>query len=365
MSFRLKAIASAVPEHSIAQVDAAKLWTSFTGVEGKRARTVEALYRRSRVKKRHSVLFEGSDGSPIPLQSFFRAAESEDDLGPTTEARMQRFESEAPPLAERASSAALVKAGLKPSDVTHLVTVSCTGFFAPGLDTTLIDMMGLPPTVERTHVGFMGCHGALNGLRVGQSFAEAKPDARILITSVELCTLHMSYTWDPDLLVANSLFGDGAAAVVGVGGEEESKGDLWRLAGSGTCRLPDSAHAMSWRIGNHGFRMTLSPSVPDIIQAHLRDWLTHWLQEYGLGLTGVATWAIHPGGPRILTAVEKALDLSPNASEIPQGVLADFGNMSSATVLFILERLRDANAPRPCVALAFGPGLVAEAALFL
>jgi predicted naringenin-chalcone synthase len=365
MSFRLKAIASAVPRYSIAQTDAAELWSSFAGVEGKRARTIQALYRRSQVKKRHSVLFEGSDGSPIPTQSFFQTAQFEGDPGPTTEARMQRFESEAPPLAEKASTDALSKAGVEPGEITHLVTVSCTGFFAPGLDTTLIDMLGLSPTVERTHVGFMGCHGALNGLRVGQSFAEARPEARVLITSVELCTLHMSYTWDPDALVANSLFGDGAAAVVGVGEAAEAEEDLWRLAGSGTCRLPDSAEAMSWRIGNHGFRMTLSPTVPDIIQAHLKGWLNDWLREYDLGLDDVATWAIHPGGPRILTAVENALDLSETESEIPKGVLSDFGNMSSATILFILERLREANAPRPCVALAFGPGLVAEAALFL
>ena len=125
----------------------------------------------------------------------------------------------------------------------------------------------------------------------------------MLVSSVELCTLHMSYEWDPDILVANSLFGDGAAALVGTGGDDLGDSDPWRLTASGTCRLPDSDEAMSWRIGDHGFRMTLSASVPDIIQAHLQDWLRQWLGDHGLALDEVETWAVHPGGPRILTSV--------------------------------------------------------------
>jgi predicted naringenin-chalcone synthase len=300
----------------------------------------------------------------IPTQTFFQPVESEHDLGPTTLARMEQFEKEAPVLAGAAAGKALEASALEPEEITHIVTVSCTGFFAPGLDSRLIDLLGLHPTVERTHVGFMGCHGSLNGMRVGLSFAGSNPEAKILVSSVELCTLHMSYEWDPDTLVANSLFGDGAAALVGTG---DDQGDpvSWRLTASGTCRLPNSDDAMSWRIGDHGFRMTLSASVPDIIHAHLRDWLKHWLEGSGLTLDEVETWAVHPGGPRILTSVAEALDLAPEENVISKEVLSNYGNMSSATILFILERLREQNAPRPCVALAFGPGLVAEAALFL
>jgi len=364
MTLRVTGIGTAVPEHSITQPDAAHAWAALAGVDEKKARTVQALYRRSGVKKRHSTLLVGEDDASGPVQGFFEPAKLEGDPGPTTEARMLRFESDAPALAGRAAEAALAEAGVDASDVTHLVTVSCTGFFAPGPDTALLDRLGLPATVERTHVGFMGCHGALNGLRVASSFASSAPEARVLVSSVELCTLHMTYAWDPDSLVANSLFGDGAAAVVGVGGGAQPSAESWRLAASGTCRLPESAEAMSWRIGNHGFRMTLSPSVPHIIEAHLRDWVEGWLGTQGLGLADVATWAIHPGGPRILTAVEGALDLSPETGEVPRGVLSEFGNMSSATILFILDRLRRKDAPRPCVAMAFGPGLVVEAVLF-
>ena len=365
MSLRLTGIGTAAPDQSIPQEEAARLWASFAGVEGRRAKIAQALYRRSGVKKRHSVLLEDSGDPSRPTQTFFEPALTEGDLGPTTHARMKRFESDAPGLAQKAAEAALTDAGLSPSEVTHLVTVSCTGFFAPGLDTTMADLLGLHPTVERTHVGFMGCHGALNGLRVASSFAGADSNARVLVSSVELCTLHMSYAWDPDLLVANSLFGDGAAAVVGVGEGSPFPDGAWRLSASGTCRLPDSADAMSWRIGDHGFQMTLSTSVPDIIQTHLRGWLEDWLGGQGLSLDQVATWAVHPGGPRILTAVGGALGLDGDASAVSREVLSEFGNMSSATILFILDRLRRRDAPRPCVALAFGPGLVAEAALFL
>jgi predicted naringenin-chalcone synthase len=362
MGIVLTGFGTAVPEHSITQKEAAKAWASYAAVEGKKVRTVQALYRRSGVAKRHSTLLEADGGSSEPRQSLFEPARFEGDPGPTTEARMRRFESDAPPLAHRAAVAALSDAGMGPGDLTHIVTVSCTGFFAPGLDTALVQLLGLPETVARTHVGFMGCHGSLNGLRVASSFAGADPDARVLVSSVELCTLHMSYDWDPDLLVANSLFGDGAGAVVG--GAAASQDGPWRVTASGTCRLPDSQDAMSWRIGDHGFRMTLSPSVPDTIRSHLRGWLKEWLGGNGLGLADVATWAVHPGGPRILTAVADALDLPPEANAVSREVLSEFGNMSSATILFILDRLRSQGAPRPCVAMAFGPGLVVEAALF-
>jgi predicted naringenin-chalcone synthase len=283
---------------------------------------------------------------------------------------MVAFEEHAPPLAAQAARAALGDAGIPPGDITHLVTVSCTGFFSPGVDAALIQGLSLRPTVERTHVGFMGCHGAVNGLRVAASLAGADPLARVILCSVELCSLHLAYSWDPQALVANALFSDGAAALVGVGegawGETASAArSPWRVAATGTFLFPDSADAMSWRIGDHGFRMTLSPSVPALIEAHVADWLRGWLAGHGLTQDDVRTWAVHPGGPRVLGSVGSALGLPREAFDVSRGVLAEFGNMSSATLLFILERLRDAEAEGPVVALAFGPGLVAEVALLV
>ena len=361
MSMLLAGFGTAVPEHSIAQEDAAEIGASFAAMDPKRAGTVRALYRKSGVLKRHSVLLERADGAPMDRQSFYEEAVDKDDRGPSTELRMRRYESDAPALAESAARAALRDAALAPDELTHIVTVSCTGFFSPGLDAVLIDRLGLSPSVERTHIGFMGCHGALNGLRVASSFLGANPEARVLLSAVELCTLHFAYGRSPQLVVANALFADGAAAVVGVPDDADTGG--WRVIATGSVLMPDSTDAMSWRIGDHGFRMTLSATVPGLIAAHLSGWLEQWLGRHGLRVSDVASWAVHPGGPRVLSAVGEAVGLANGALEVSRDVLAEYGNMSSATVLFILDRLRRRDAPRPCVALAFGPGLVVEAVL--
>lgn len=362
MTLRIAGMGTAVPPHSMDQADAADLMAGLLH-GGRRARAVQALYARSGIRKRHSVIVRRPDGPPEERQGFYLPARSEDDAGPTTARRMAVFEEEAPPLAADAALLALDDAGVDPGDVTHLVTVSCTGFFAPGVDAALIGRLGLRPTVERTHVGFMGCHGALNGLRVAGALAGADPDARVLLCSVEICSLHLAYTWDPQALVANALFADGAAALVGVGDPGPAPG--WRVAASGTLLFPDSADAMSWRIGDHGFRMTLSPSVPALVEARIASWLRGWLARHGLRQDDVRTWAVHPGGPRILGAFGTAMGLPRDAFAPSREVLAEHGNMSSATLLFILEKLRRDGAEGPVVAAAFGPGLVAEVALLV
>lgn len=352
------------------QAEAAELLVALLHGPG-RERAVRALYARSGIRKRHSVLLRTDEGPLRERQALYAPALSEGDRGPTTARRMAAFEAEAPPLAEGAARRALDDAGLRAAEVTHLVTVSCTGFFSPGVDAVLIQRLGLRSTVERTHVGFMGCHGAVNGLRVADALAAAHPDARVLLCSVELCSLHLAYDWDPQALVANALFADGAAAVVGLGESVEAgraaarPAPPWRVAATGTLLFPDSRDAMSWRIGDHGFRMTLSPSVPALIEGHVADWMRGWLAGNGLHQDDVRTWAVHPGGPRVLGAFGAGMGLARDAFAPSREVLAEHGNMSSATLLFILQRLRDAGARGPVVAVAFGPGLVAEAALLV
>ena len=267
-----------------------------------------------------------------------------DDRGPTTAQRMQHYSKLAPPLAVQAAAAALRPSGLRAADLTHLVTVSCTGFVAPGLDFALIRSLGLPATVQRTHVGYMGCHGALNGLRVARAFTSAEADARVLLCAVELCTLHYHYGWETQKVIANALFADGAAAVVGVS-DEAAPREAWRMTATGSCLIPDSETAMSWSIGNHGFEMSLSKQVPRLITVHLRPWLEGWLHQHGVDLDQVGSWAVHPGGPRILDAVEESLCLPRGATDVSRAVLAEYGNMSSPTILFILDRLCAAGAP--------------------
>jgi predicted naringenin-chalcone synthase len=229
------------------------------------------------------------------------------------------------------------------------------------VDAELIRHLGLSCNVERTHIGFMGCHGAINGLRVARALAEQDSQACILLVAVELCSLHYHYGWDPKRVVANSLFADGAAAVVA--NQSDGHEGTWRVRATGSCLFPDSSRAMTWNIGDHGFAMTLSSRVPGLIEAHLRPWLECWLGRHKLALGDIASWAVHPGGPRVLLSVARALGLAPESLAVSRQVLSQCGNMSSPTLLFILDQLRKINAPLPCVLLGFGPGLVVEGAI--
>ena len=357
----LLGIATAQADCAVTQPAAAKMAVPLCCRSDQQRRLLPALYRRSQVERRSTVLVDTIDDAPV--QSFFHPAVDAQDKGPTTQQRMLRYSTEARHLAVRAGAAALAEASMPPGRITHLITVSCTGFEAPGFDVTLIKQLKLSPSVARTHVGFMGCHGALNGLRMASAFVDADPAAVPLLCAVELCSLHFQYGWDPQQLVANALFADGAAATIGVAALNADR-EVWRLAASGSYLIPDCEDAMTWRIADHGFVMTLSTRVPELIGQHLRPWLKSWLADHDLSVDQIGSWAIHPGGPRIVSAVAEALDL-PDALLAPsRRVLAECGNMSSPTVLFILERLGRDRAPRPCVALGFGPGLAVETALF-
>lgn len=358
----IHAIGTAVPAGSVSQAEALVLAQAMS--DGSAERLLGRIYANPAVQRRASVLIEPANGHPSG-QRFYPPA-SVLARGPGTGERLARYAAEAPALGEQACRAALSETGVAPSAISHLITVSCTGFAAPGLDARLIDSLGLAPTAARTHVGFMGCHGAINGLRIADAICRADPAAAVLLCAVELCSLHFQYTPDPGQAVANSLFADGAAAAVvqparprpPAGGDEPLS-----LRAFGSCLFPDSAADMTWTVGDHGFRMTLSPRVPDLLRANLRPWLEGWLATNGLTLADIRSWAVHPGGPRILDAVAESLDLPPAALAPSRDTLACHGNMSSPTVLFILDQLRHAGAPRPTLSLAFGPGLVAEAML--
>ena len=218
---------------------------------------------------------------------------------------MRRYEAEAGNLAVEASREALDDSGVSADRITHIVTVTCSGFFAPGLDVALIKRLGLRPGVERTQVGFMGCHGAINGMRVARAIVGADRSACVLLCCAELCSLHHQYDLDPSTIIANALFADGAAAHVGVAGDSRPDAP-YRVVATGSTLIDDSEDVMSWRIGDHGFAMTLSAKVPKLIVRHLRPWLDGWLASHGLRVETVPAWAVHPGGPRILTAFSEA-----------------------------------------------------------
>lgn len=357
MSFEILGLGTALPQHRITQQRALELAVELGASGEEHARALRVLYRKSGVETRHTAL-------PHRLAYEWRDGCDTTGRGPTTAERMRLYEQHAPALAEQAARAALQDAGIHPAAITHLVTISCTGFSAPGVDLKLIDALGLKPTTQRLHVGFMGCHGAINGLRAAQALAAADPQAVVMVCAVELCCVH--YRHDNEQSVGNVLFSDGAAAVVGKHNSVERNGkapQTWRLLATGSCVLPNSADAMSWHIGDHGFEMTLSAQLPDLILLSLRAWIDSWLQDLGSRVDAIGSWAIHPGGPRVITAVEECLHIERDRTATSRAVLGECGNMSSPTVLFILQRLLQQNAARPCVMLAFGPGLVVEAAL--
>ncbi len=401
MAIVISGIGTAVPQHRITQ-DAAALGTvPFCCETSQQGRMLEGLFRRSGVDTRHSILLRKSTGPLDPMeacQEFYPPRSASSPHGPTTAERMNYFEQAAGSLAVPAAKQALERSGNSPRQVTHLITVTCSGFSAPGFDYTLIHDLPLNPTVSRTQVGFMGCHAALNALRVARAFVGADPQAVVLICCVELCTLHYQYGWDPEQIVAMSLFSDGAAACVVQGGgkdiQDEKDGSClvnddqlpqvtrqphcfgkpetspafelstgYQIIANGALIVPDSHDAMTWRMSDHGFRMTLSPRVPEILAQHLLPWLTEWLGNHGYRPADIAHWAVHPGGPRILQAFTDATRLDPQCVELSRDILRRFGNMSSPTLVFILEALHGQTRTGPTVALGFGPGLAVEALL--
>lgn len=348
MTAVLRGIGTAVPRSDLPQERAAELAADLMGLTDRRRRALATLYGQTGVETRGTEIADG--GEP----NFFLPGVPD----PTTDARLVRYRAVAPDLAAEACADALARSGVPAGAITHLVTVSCTGFHAPGVDLELVRALGLSPGVQRTAVGFMGCHGAINGLRVADAFARADPDARVLVCCVEVCSVHFQYEPVEGAVTANALFGDGAAACVVAG-----RGDGPRIHGFGAEVFADSAGEMGWRIGDHGFVMTLSARVPGLLAAKVGPWVDAWLAGQGTDRASVRSWAVHPGGPRIVEGVRGSLGLGSDAVADALEVLRTHGNMSSPTVLFIIRRMLDRGAPLPLAALAFGPGLAGEAML--
>lgn len=346
----------------IAQEKTAELVLGLGSYDEDSKRLLRSLHQKSGIDAR-STIFDESQAGPNSFTAFHSSGSEK--KGPGTAARIARFADEAPSLAIAASKLALAEAGKKATEVRQLVTVSCTGFRAPGVDVDLIRDLELPLDVGRTNIGFMGCHGMFNALRVAAALAEAAPLELVLVSSVEISSLHFSRSVDPNDIVGGALFADGASsAIVGHQNSASASEENWAIASHGSLLIPDTEEYMSWIVGDHGFQLTLSPKVPDVIVSSLKPWIEEWLARNGLSVREIASWAVHPGGPRIIDSVEKALGLSRAQTAASRKVLAAHGNMSSATILFVLKEIRLSGGSLPCVALGFGPGLTTEATLF-
>jgi len=368
----LGAIGTATPPHRLAQPTIAGFMAEALELDAADTRKLRALYRVSGIEHRHSVLADY--GRANGAYDFFPNTPGLEPF-PSVGPRMAAYRREALPLALAAVRDTLRQApGVAPASLTHLITVSCTGMYAPGLDIELVAALGLPTSVRRTCVNFMGCYAAVNALRLADGMVRADPSARVLVVSVELCTLHFQKSHDPDHLVSNALFSDGAAACLVLGQP------LASLAGAGTvpapslalrafhCGLaPEGVQDMAWHIGDFGFEMTLSGYVPALIQRGIGQLTADLLHDLPVRRQDIRHFALHPGGRKILEAIEQALDLSKDDNRYAYQVLRDYGNMSSATVLFVLRELLAAATPAdhgaPVLSCAFGPGLTMEAML--
>jgi predicted naringenin-chalcone synthase len=318
------------------------------------------------------------DGNPVARRVWESAAirtrhgvvdpRTEDVSGWSTGARMRRFATEAMPLGKAAVTSALDDAGVAADEVGMFVVVSCTGYATPGLDILLARDLGMTPDVQRLHIGHMGCYAALPGLGAVSDFVSARRKPAVLLC-VELTSLHVQpATDDLQQMVAHALFADAAAAVVVRPDDDGTTGRPVGLEVIDIVAHTDTASVdhMTWDITDLGFRMGLSPKVPDVLARHVRPVVTDLLARHGMAVDDVTGWAIHPGGRRIVEVVGERLDLPVAALAPSYDVLRDAGNCSSATVLLVIERLvaaRTLRAGDAVVALAFGPGLTLYAAL--
>jgi len=343
-------IATAAPAHQIHDSFCA---FAARQADGERNRLAFArMAARSGIASRYSVLEPSVPPGSGTACGFYTTGGAY----PSTRARMQRYEREAAPLAD----AAFERLGLSAEAprITHLIAATCTGFVAPGLDRHLVGRHGLPRGIERSMVGFMGCQAAVNALKLAWHIVRSEPRARVLVVCLELCTLHLQATSSLEQLLCFLLFADGCAAAL-VSAEPAGL----KVEGFQSIVLPEAGDMITWRIGDDGFDMHLSGKVPNTLAHALPGWSAEMLDGKGAG--DVDLWAVHPGGRTILDAVEHALRLGPHALAASRAILHDYGNMSSATLMFVLASIMETALPgqRGC-ALAFGPGLSAESMRF-
>lgn len=351
-------IATRVPRHGCAQSDVRERMKGWAEEE-KTRRLIHTIYNRSGIETRHSVC---PDFLPAGEPVLYRQDETGLLTAPGTAERNRLYAQESRALATETARALLDEAeGFAANDITHVVFASCTGFTNPGPDYHLIRDLGLSQTVERYTLGFMGCYAAFPALRMAAQFCEANPQAVVLVMCLELCTLHLQMTGKPDDILAHSLFADGCAAALV--SSRPPKGSAWALRSFESALLPTGEAEMAWDIGDQGFNIVLSSYVPDVIGANIQSLLTSFLAKQNQTLADIEHWAVHPGGRAILDKVANSLNLPEIALETSRSVLRDYGNMSSATILFVLQRMLELSISGKACTLAFGPGLTVETAL--
>ncbi|WP_026531578.1 type III polyketide synthase [Arthrobacter sp. H41] len=371
MTVMLRSLETAVPETVMKQPQVRDVFAAQPDLTRLGTRLVNTAFDSSGIDTRYTVVKELTLDSESEHPVFFDRREMRI-LSPSTKTRNEVYAEEGTKLFIEAGRKALAAAtGIEAADVTHVVTVSCTGFFAPGPDYKVVRALDLAPSVQRYHLGFMGCYAAFPALRSAKAFCEAEPDAVVLVISAELCSLHVRSSNNPDTIVGSSLFADGAAAAIVTARDLPLDGPALSLDHFETVLTPVGEESMAWNIGDEGFEMVLGTYVPHIIDEHivgaLEPLLAHDETLRGRAYRDIEHWGIHPGGRSILDKVEAKLDLAEEQLAPARETLRQFGNMSSATVMFVLKHILELPSSggngRIC-SMAFGPGLTVETALF-
>lgn len=326
------------------------------------SRKLQVLFNQSGIKKRYSVIpdFGSHKGSNV----FFTTTASETLI----EKRLEAYKKEALPLAVKAINNAFNKldSAIEISEITHLITVSCTGLYAPGLNVDLIQHLNLKRDIQHTSVNFLGCNAAFYALKTADLIAQTDQNAKVLMVCVELCTLHFQAKNNNDNLLSNTLFGDGAAAAIITSGVPEGfKNQSLSIEGFYSLLLDKGKDLMEWNITPLNFEMVLSSKLPQLIGDEIGTIMNNFRSQFKLPLNGIQNYAVHPGGKKILDAVHENLHLDEDDLSLSYKVLNQYGNMSSPTILFILnEFLNQKNKSNETLfAVGFGPGITIETAL--
>lgn len=359
MEAEILSLATSIPQHTFSQEEIGEKMIAFLEFEPEKSGQIRHLYRNSAIEQRHSVIPDFKlDRDEWHFWGYDYPKNT-----PGTSKRNEIYKKEAPKLAHEAATKAIKEWGGSPSEITHVISVSCTGLMAPGLEFELLRSLNLNWSVNRLGINFMGCFGAFKGMAVARAFAKENPKHRILLVCTELCSLHLQADKTADNILGNSLFSDGcAAAIIGTHpGSPETP--LWSILKTYSLGLDNTLNKMSWDVSENGFLMKLSPQVPVFLGRHVSPFISSLLNENEVDPTEY-DWAIHPGGKSIIQAIEKGMDLDQAQTQVSWDILRDYGNMSSATFLFVLEKMKNTpSVNKKTIGLGFGPGLSFEGIL--
>jgi predicted naringenin-chalcone synthase len=351
---KILSIGTAVPSYCHRQADILQFMQTVYAATETEKRKLRFLYTQSGIEQRYSVIADYS--KPVHEWKFYSPSENLEPF-PSLEQRMAVYNKQAPLLSIDAVRDCL-NHKYRANEITHLITVSCTGMSAPGLDLQVADLLDLDKNLWRTSINFMGCYAAIHALKIADAICTSDKKAKVLVVCTELCTLHFQKEATLDNITSSMLFGDGAAAAL-LSGDD---GDGLTLDGFYSEVIPKGKRDMAWELSSSGFLMTLSGYIPDLIEEDFAGIVERATGKKGLMKNGISHWCIHPGGKRILAAIQKSIGFGEEKLVASYEVLSEFGNLSSATILFVLKKMmHEKQQPiKNLFAAAFGPGLTVE-----